>query len=265
MNVSLIITTYNWPAALQAVLQSVKQQVSTPFEVLVADDGSTEETARLVKEIAKDFPCPLIHVWQEDQGFQAARIRNKAAARAAGDYLIYIDGDTLIRPDFIQNHCRLANPRFFAAGNRVLLSQVFTDQVLSDQLNVAEWAPGQFDKSQINRPWALHNLPLGPLRRLKKHQWKGAKTCNLGVWRNDLVRVNGFDEAFEGWGYEDSEFAVRLINQNIHHLDCRFAATVLHLWHTENNRSQEKENLKRLHQAIEQKKRAAKKGIDQYL
>ncbi len=265
MNTSLIITTYNWPQALAAVLTSVRHQNQRPLEVLVADDGSSNDTKQLIAEFAKSFPCPLHHIWQEDDGFRAAAIRNKAAAKAKGEFIIFIDGDTLIRPDFIKKHQHLAMKGYFSAGNRVLLTKDFTQQVLSENLSVGQWQPGAFNKHQINRPWALNTLPLGPLRLLKKNQWKGVKTCNLGVWKIDLVAVNGFDESFTGWGYEDSELAIRLLNKGIKHLDCRFAATVMHLWHKENDRSREQENLRMLNAAISSHKTEAIVGINQYL
>ncbi|WP_419833212.1 glycosyltransferase family 2 protein [Endozoicomonas atrinae] len=265
MNTSLIITTYNWPEALAAVLDSVRHQVQLPLEVLIADDGSSSDTKLLIEEFAECFPCSLHHIWQEDDGFRAAAIRNKAAAKAKGELIIFIDGDTLIRPDFIKNHQRLAKQGYFSAGNRVLLTREFTQQVLSKNLPVAQWQPGLFNKHQVNRPWALNTLLLGPLRLLKMNQWKGVKTCNLGIWKADLIAVNGFDESFVGWGYEDSELAIRLLNRGIKHLDCRFAATVMHLWHKENDRTREKENLEMLNIAIISKKAEAISGIKQYL
>ncbi len=265
MNTSLIITTYNWPQALAAVLASVRHQKQLPLEILIADDGSSSDTRRKIAEFSESFPCPLHHVWQEDNGFRAAAIRNKAAAEAKGDFLVFIDGDSLIRPDFIKNHQRLATQGYFSAGNRVLLTRNFTQQVLSENLSVEQWRPGEFHKQQINRPWSLKALPLGPLRLLNRNQWKGVKTCNLGIWKADLVAVNGFDESFVGWGYEDSELAIRLLNKGVKHLDCRFAATVMHLWHEENDRTYEKENLEMLNTAILGNKTEAITGIKQYL
>lgn len=265
MKISLVITTYNWPLALAAVLDSVRLQTLLPFEILIADDGSSDETRQLIQTNAEGFPCPIQHIWQEDDGFQAAAIRNKAASRAEGEYILFIDGDTLIRPDFVKNHHRLARQGFFSAGNRVLLSKDFSQQVLSKGLPVAQWQPHRFSSQQVNRAWALHTLPLGPLRLLKKSQWKGVKTCNLGIWKADLIAVNGFDESFVGWGYEDSELAIRLLNQGFKHLDCRFAATVMHLWHQENDRSREEENLEILKTAMSTHKTRAITGIDQYL
>ena len=264
-SVSLIITTYNWPEALSAVLDSVKHQKQLPNEVLIADDGSSDDTRQMIEQVALSFPCPLHHVWQEDKGFRAAAIRNKAAAQSQGDFIVFVDGDTLLPPGFIANHQRLARQRYFSAGNRVLLSRDFTSEVLSEHIPVYQWSSNQFQKHQINRPWALRHFPLGPLRLLKANKWKGVKTCNLGLWKQDLIAVNGFDETFIGWGYEDSELAIRLLNQGVKHLDCRFAATVIHLWHKENDRTHEQENLKRLEAAINAHKEEAVLGLSQYL
>ncbi len=263
--VSLIITTYNWPQALDAVLRSVAGQRSLPDEVLIADDGSTEETARVIALWQSKNRFPLQHIWQEDNGFQAARIRNKAAAAASGDYLIFLDGDCLLRPDFIARHRSLAEPGYFVAGNRVLLSERFTPELLQQQLPVERWSGRQFGKAQINRTWPLHYLPLGPLRKRAPRKWKGVKTCNLGLWKKDLIAVNGLDEAFVGWGYEDSDLAIRLLRHGLKHLNGRHATTVLHLWHREHDRAQERENWEKLQQVIHSDKRRAAKGIDQYL
>jgi GT2 family glycosyltransferase len=90
------------------------------------------------------------------------------------------------------------------------------------------------------------------------------RTCNLGVWRADLTRVNGFDEVFEGWGYEDSDLAVRLINSGVRRKEGAYATGVLHLWHRENDRRAEGENWERLQRRIRERATRAERGLDQY-
>lgn len=263
--ISLIITTYNWPEALDAVLRSVSNQRLLPAEVVIADDGSRSETRDLISKWQHKAPFAIKHIWQEDDGFQAARIRNKAAAAASGDYLIFLDGDCLLRPDFIKRHQKLATPGYFVAGNRALLTESFTTELLSEQIEAECWPANRFNEDQINRTWPLRYIPLGPLRKRNSQKWQGVKTCNLGVWKTDLIKTNGLDEAFIGWGYEDSDLVIRLLRNDVHRLNGRLATTVLHLWHKEHDRSQEQENWQRLQDVINSDKKKAVQGIDQYL
>lgn len=262
--VSLIISTYNWPDALNLVLKSVANQSTYPAEVIIADDGSRQDTTDLVQQQMKNFPCPLIHVWQEDDGFQLARIRNKAAIKASGNYLIYLDGDCILKPDFIKNHIKLAKIGHFVAGNRILMSEPYSRQVLADQTDISRTPPASFSKDQVNRPWALNTLALGPLRDLRSTNWKLLKGCNFALWKDDFLAINGVDEAFVGWGYEDSEMTIRLLRRGIKLRSGRLATTVLHIWHREQDRSAETENWQRLQDVLNGNKSIAEKGVNQY-
>lgn len=265
---SLIITTYNWPQALNLVLDSVADQYWLPNEVIVADDGSEEKTKQLIELRQKDFPCPLKHVWQEDKGFRAARIRNKAAAAAVGEYLIFIDGDCLLPRHFIENHQQIAKGGYFVAGNRVLLSKAFTHKLFERPFSLWKesfWQSMQhFICRDMNKWTALFSVPLGPLRKWQPKRWQGVKTCNLGVFKQDLVHINGFDESFQGWGYEDSDLAIRLIKSGVYRLDGRLACNVFHCWHAENPRDSAQQNWERLLKRKAGKNFFASTGISQY-
>jgi glycosyltransferase involved in cell wall biosynthesis len=268
MSISVVVTTYNRPDALRAVLAGLAAQASRAFEVLVADDGSGDETRDLVASFAAAAPIPVRHVWQEDRGFRAGAARNRAAAAAYGDYVVFLDGDCIPRPDFVDRHLALQERGWMVAGNRVLLSEAFTQQALAQQLPLHDWNDEQWKaahrRGEINRTLPLAQLPLGPLRKLAARRWQRVRTCNLGVWRRDLRRVNGFDEAFEGWGYEDSDLAVRLINAGVRRKEGAYATGVLHLWHRENDRAAEGENWERLQQRIRSRALRAERGLDQY-
>lgn len=259
--VSLVITTYNWPRALGAVLRSVRRQTVPPAEVLIADDGSGPETAELISRMQREFPCPLIHVWHPDEGYQVARIRNRAAAKASAGYLVFIDGDCLLRPDFIAGHMALRRPGHFVAGNRVLLSPEYTGEVLSRELDITTLSPFQFSRKRLNRRWSLARLPMGWLRHAMPWRWKGVMTCNLSLYRSDFVTVNGFEETFTGWGYEDSDLAVRLHHHGVRRISGRFAVTVLHLWHRTNRSSLEESNWARLQETIASDRVRAQRGM----
>jgi glycosyltransferase involved in cell wall biosynthesis len=266
--VSLIVTTYNRPDALAAVLAGVLAQNDRGFEVLVADDGSRDDTRALVERTALDAPVPVAHVWQEDRGFRAGAARNRAAARASGRYIVFLDGDCVPRPDFVAQHRRLAERGWMVAGNRVLLAESFTREILAGSVPIHFWSLAQWRaehaRGAINRTLPLRTLPLGPLRKLLGKRWQRVRTCNLGVWAADFSAVNGFDEAFEGWGFEDSDLAVRLLNLGVRRKNGAFATGVLHLWHRENDRAREGENWQRLQQRIASGETRAARGRDQY-
>lgn len=267
--ISVIVTTYNWPAALALVLQGLARQSLTNFEVIVADDGSTDSTSQLITQLRPELPYSLQHVWQPDAGFRAAMIRNKAVAQAKGEYLVFLDGDCLPRRTFLANHFKLAETGWLVAGNRLLLNQDFTAQVVSQQLPVDQWPLYAWLKHRwlrdCNRLLPLLSLPLGPLRKLKATNWHGVKTCNLGLWRHDFISVNGFDEAYQGWGYEDSDLVIRLLRLGIRRKQGQFAVPVIHLWHPENDRAQHAANLARLQQTTAAKSLTVIQGISQYL
>lgn len=266
--ISVVVTTYNRPDALRAVLAGLAAQTERSFEVLVADDGSRDDTRALVHDAARTAPVAVHHVWQEDRGFRAGAARNRATAQANGDYVIYLDGDCVPRPTFIARHRQLAERGWMVAGNRVLLTEAFTHTVLQQQAPIHAWSDAQWraahQRGDINRTLPLAHLPLGPLRKLAARRWQRVRTCNLGAWRADLMTVNGFDEVFEGWGYEDSDLAVRLINAGVRRKEGAYATGVLHLWHRENDRRSEGDNWNRLQVRIRDRAVLADRGIDQY-
>ncbi len=126
MTISLIVTTYNRPDALRLVLDSISRQSRLPDEVVVADDGSGDETRRLLENTAAGFPVPLRHVWQEDKGFRAGTARNKAIAAASGEYIVQIDGDMVLHPCFVADHAAVARRGAFVLGSRVRLNEEWT-------------------------------------------------------------------------------------------------------------------------------------------
>lgn len=270
MLISVIVTTYNWKEALAACLASLFAQTDTDFEIIIADDGSRSDTGELIKLMQLQSPVPLKHCYHEDQGFRAGTIRNKAVAASAGDYLLFLDGDCVVFPHFIQRHRQLAQQGYFVPGNRILLNQIFTQTVLQTQLPLYKQSVLTFIKwrlqGKINRLLPLLYLPLESLRLLRPDYWQQAMTCNLAIWREDFVAVNGFDQVFEGWGYEDSDLVIRLLHHGIKRKEGRFAVPVLHLWHKQNDRSEQQQNYQRLMERLAQADFVrAEKGVSQYL
>ena len=269
MRTAVIVTTYNRPDALAVALDGYAAQDTRQFELIIADDGSTGDTREVIERYVRRAPFALRHVWQEDLGFRPAAVRNRALAATDAHYIVFSDGDCVPPPIFVSRHRRLAEPGYFLSGNRVLLSEAFTAQVLRQRMQIQEWNNwqwlGAWLKGDINRLLPLLSLPDGAFRKRSPHKWEGVKTCNLSAWRVDLMRVNGLDEAYSGWGLEDSDLVIRLLHAGVKHKSARFAAPVFHLWHRENDRSRFAENQRLLDEILASQRSAASVGVNQYL
>jgi GT2 family glycosyltransferase len=261
--VSLIVTTYNRVDALDAVLRSIVRQSVLPDEVIVADDGSTSSTKELIEKMSVGFPVPLYHCWQEDTGFRVSAIRNKAIAKAVSDYIVMADGDMVMHRHFIRDHIRSATLGQFVQGRRTLLSKELTQQMLSGN----DVPITCLSKGITNRFNACSCKTLSPVvsAMFSKQKYMSIRACNMACWRSDIVAVNGFNEAFEGWGREDSEFAVRLLNYGIRRKDLRLGGVAYHLYHHEAPRTMLEQNDLLLHNTITQNLKYCSLGIDQYL
>ena len=268
MKAAVIVTTYNRPDALAAALEGYAAQRDSAFELLIADDGSTDDTRRIVEQYSRRSAFPVRHVWQEDRGFRAGAARNRALAQTAAEYVIFSDGDCVPPPFFVQRHLSLAQPGRFLAGNRILLTADFTREVLARHLPIHRWSAAQWlaawVRRDVNRALPLVRLPDGAWRTRGSSHWQGVKTCNFSAWRADLQRVNGFDERYSGWGLEDSDLVIRLLHAGVLHKSARFAAPVFHLWHSENDRTQLAENQRRLDEIIASNRMTAAVGLDRY-
>lgn len=266
--VSVIVTTYQRPRALEQVLASLAAQEVSPAEIIVADDGSGPETATLVNSWRERMMPPLLHVWQENIGFRAARARNRAVAASCGDYLVFLDGDCLVFPDFIRRHLALAEAGQMVMGSRILCAPALTERIESGTAMPLAWGwmgwLGARWRGEVNRIFPLLRLPGQTWRKHRPLRWQGVRTFNLAIWRSDFERVNGFDESFQGWGHEDADLAVRLIHGGVRRKDGQFALPVLHLWHRESDRSQAHENMRRLRARIDTGQVRAHQGLDQY-
>lgn len=264
--ISIIVSTYNWPEALDLVLIALNSQTYHNFEVLVADDGSTDSTQQLVEMHQAIYRQPLHHIWHEDLGFRLSAIRNRAIKQAQGEYLIFLDGDCIPRNNFVEAHATLAEATKFVTGNRVLLSKPFTQTVLSNKIPVhhnslLKWIKHRWS-GEINRLLPLLTLSLKWWRDHNSTQWRRAIGCNIAVWKRHLLLVNGFDEDFVGWGYEDSDLVIRLINSEIYRKEGRYATGVIHLWHPEKKKNGENSNLTQLNETQSSHKTVAQHGIE---
>jgi glycosyltransferase involved in cell wall biosynthesis len=263
--ISVIVITYNREDALDAVLRSLARQTDRDFEVVVADDGSGPATTELLERWKSKIAQRIDRVWHEDRGFRAAEIRNRAILASRGTYCIFLDGDCIVRPDFVATHRRLAEAGCFVTGNRILLSPELTARILREGLMPESWSFGRWLaqrlRGRVNRLSALLHVPLGPLRRLRRHAWRGARSCNLAVWRSDLDRVDGFDADYSGWGKEDSDVIVRLLHAGVRRKDGVFATGVLHLWHPKADRARLTENERKLSDSLAGDRIRAQRGL----
>lgn len=238
MKVALLITTYNRPDALSAVLESVTLQTRTPDEVIVCDDGSTAATRSLITSWTAKLP--VRYAWVSDRQFRASMTRNLGILKSQSELLIFVDGDCLLPPSFIEAQIRLARPGYVVAGGRCLLTSKQTKSILVSREPLGN----------VFRGWKFTRCPLGPLRNLRAKDWRTVRTCNLSVYRDDVIRIAGFDERYIGWGLEDSDFVVRLIHSGIKIRSGRLGVCVAHLHHEENSRDQLSANTTKFEETV---------------
>ena len=255
MKISVIVATYNRVDALKLVLQSLETQEDSHFEVVIADDGSREDTKEFITSYASKSKLAIEHVWHEDQGFRLALIRNLASARATGEYLIFLDGDCIVQPDFVARHRELAQKGFLITGSRVLLNEKLTQELLT----AAHWDFPLFSSKLleyrlhggINKYWPLKiKLGDGAWRVYKKFVWRRIKGCNLACWKADADAIHGFDETMTGWGHEDADFVFRMQRQHIKRKSGSWSTEVLHLFHQMSDQSNAAENARRVREKI---------------
>lgn len=262
--ISLIISTYNWPEALELCLQSVKRQTTLPDQVVIADDGSREETRKVVERFQKELPVPLVHVWHEDNGFRLTVIRNKAFAQCTCDYIVQVDGDLILHKEFINDHKTFAQKGSYVSGSRVKLTKEYSEQLQKKEKpieQVSVWRKGT--KNFLN---GLHLPCLSSLFEYhNKKKLYYVRGCNMAFWKEDLLRVNGYNEDIVGWGREDNEIACRLENLGKQRRILKFAGIVFHQFHEERSRERLDENDDLLHKTIESKTIYCPNGMDKYI
>ncbi len=232
LTIAVLISTYNWPEALELVLLSLLKQTRLPDEILIADDGSGANTKALIGHYRSLFPIPIKHAYQEDKGFRKCLILNKAVKLTEAAYIIEIDGDIIVNPNFIADHTRAASKGYFVQGSRAMLTEAKTIEIFKTrQINFHSLSNGLYSRFNAVRI-PLLSVFFNPDPR---SSWN-VKGCNLAFWRDDYIRVNGYYNDFEGWGWEDYEFAARLINAGILKKRLKMAAISYHIFHQQHDR-----------------------------
>lgn len=235
IDISVIISTYNMPEWLQKVLWSYQFQTYKNFEVIIADDGSTEETKALVADIALKVDYPIKHVWHPDNGFQKTIILNKATLAAKGAYLVYTDGDCIARNDFLEVHHKKREVGYFLSGGYFKLPMAISEMITKDDIK---------NQTCFDINW-LKNKGLKSSFKNNKITSKGIKELvfnnftpttatwnghNASGWKIDIIKANGYDERMQ-YGGEDRELGERLFNAGIKAKQIRYSAICLHLDH----------------------------------
>ena len=261
MNISLIITTYNNVNTLRLTLKTALNQTLLPSEIIIADDGSSFETGELVKEMKKGAGMPVYHCWQEDKGFRPARCRNMAMARSMADYCILVDGDIMLDKHFIEDHVHYATPGYFVQGSRVILSESATGKIIHSGDVQVDF----FGENVGNRKNCIRSRFLSKILSFRNSRLGGIKTCNFAFWKNDALKVNGFNEDFVGWGHEDTEFAARLLNVNVRRQNVKFNALAFHLYHPSQSRDYLEQNNDLLSDTLQMKKKWCDNGLDKHI
>lgn len=234
MKVSALITVYNRPEMAIACLQALALNTSRVDEAIVSDDGSDEHCVRKIQSAFGELPFPVRYVRQEHSGYRLAAARNNAIRAARGDYLISLDCDILLLPEAVATHLRCARTGLFLAGNRALLNESNTDLARKGKIS-ARMLEALWDEADKNHLAKIHyrfqrNLFLRRLGLSAPHKPK-ILGCHFSLFRADAERVNGFDEKFTGWGFEDDDFARRLYKAGLRGRSVILAARALHLWH----------------------------------
>lgn len=261
--ISVLLATYNWPQALSLCLHSLNEQTDCHFEVIIADDGSKQDTTDFINQFKSVAKFPLHHVWQEDSGFRKAKILNSSICKAMGKYLVFLDGDCLVQPDFIAQHRSLARPGFLVTGSRVLLNNEHTQKLLTDQTmsglcqlscsfkRIYWHLPFFRFTSTVNKllPFFI-KFPFNRYRIYSRFVWRRIKGCNMACWKSDALTIGGFDESMTGWGHEDADFVFRLQDSGVGRMSGAWATEVLHLDHPVSDRTKAEENARVVREKI---------------
>ena len=260
MKSSLIICTFNWPDALNLVLKSVYIQSELPDEIIIADDGSDESTKKVIESFSQTSSIPVIHSWQKDLGCRIPHSRNRAIARTSFEYIIVVDGDTILHKDFIKNHKRYAKHGVYIQGSRVLLQPEFTYMLFKEN----SFIKPSFFLNQAKNKLNMIYFPFLSflLSFFKSKNLNRIRGCNFSIYKKDIIRVNGFNEEIITWGREDSEFVQRLFNSGVCKQHLKFSGIQYHLFHKEGVHNIENNNI--LKEAIDNNLIRCRIGIDRY-
>ncbi|MEM5564254.1 glycosyltransferase family 2 protein [Psychroserpens sp. AS72] len=235
IDASVIISTYNQPEWLSLVLYSYSIQTTSNFEIIVADDGSDEQTKQLIEAFSTQTELKVIHVWQEDNGFQKTKILNKAIVASNSDYLIFTDGDCIARRDFVETHLSFRRKKCALSGGYFKLDESVSNAITEEVISLQNC----FNKDWLIAQGQTKSFKFNKLTKSKsKAQFLNTLTptkatfdgMNVSCYKADILAVNGFDERMQ-YGAEDREVGERMMNNGIKFLQVRYSAICVHLYH----------------------------------
>jgi glycosyltransferase involved in cell wall biosynthesis len=257
--VSLVISTFNQPAALAKSLAGVRLQTRQADEILISDDGSDDTTRKIVNQFASDSRVPVKHIWHEHDGFRKTVILNKTVAAATGTYLIFTDADCVPHPKFVADHAALAEKGYWVQGRRCFVKEEFVAEFDANKIPAWSWMlTGKIAGATKGVRWPI------PIIRRDTRQ-RGIIGCNMAFWRDDLVAVNGFDEDYAGWGVgEDSDIGTRLYHLGRRRMFVYGRAITFHLNHPQLSRGHHAASLARLAETIATRKIACEHGLNRH-
>lgn len=238
VSASLFVSTYEMPRHLELVLAGLERQSRRDFEILLCDDGSGETTRRIIDAFQARVDLPLLHFWQENQGFRKCRILNRALREARGGTMVFLDGDCIPHRDFIRDHLENQEKGRYLAGRRVELGPKISDWLTPDRVRSGFFdSPGPrmlrsvMEKDSEHFQRTIRVSAPGLRRLLGMERIDDLKGCNYSVSRGDLEAINGFDEEYEGYGREDTDVELRLQNLGLRIKSLKGLALQFHVWH----------------------------------
>ena len=233
MKTSIAICFYERVDFLERCLDSLKSDANDIHEVVIADDGSSEEVVVQVKELAKHYPFPVVHVWHPRQGPRRSATRNDGIRASSGEYIIFLDADFAVLPGTVRSHIEAAKHGNFAAGRCKYTSEEQCQKILTEGASApllesiySELADDPIEKEHrrfMRYTW-LYRFGLCSARRIT---FGG----HFSAFKKDIEAVNGYDENYVGWGGEDIDFALRMVLSGCRGTSVIKSARILHMWH----------------------------------
>lgn len=255
MNIDVIISTYNNSKAIIQILARLSTGSILPNSVAIADDGSNKSSTDQIKSFIEAIDLKNHYHWQEDLGFRKSKILNEAIKDSEAEYIVFLDGDCLPHEHFVKDHIAMAERGYFVQGRRCFIDEDCVPQLLNAKTSLSKL----IFSGKVSGLLKSARFPL-PIIKLNTSMY-GLLGCNLGIWRDDLITVNGFDEDYEGWGREDSDLGARLYNYGLKRKMVYGRAVVYHLNHPENSRDKLNTNDQRLEDTLKSKRTRCSNGI----
>ena len=273
MKVSVIVAVYKDVRALELILESLERQSYKEFEVIVAEDGESQEMHSCVERARKKYSFPIKHTTQEDKGVRKARSQNNAVLASSGEYLIFIDGDCILYSTFIEGHVALALEGCVLSGRRIDLPARLSQKIRKGEVSpsdiesryLTKYLPLLFDKS-VKYEQGIYIDPKGWFYKnfiAKKKRATAILGCNFSAWKRDIVALNGFDESYgESAVSDDMDWDWRFRAYGLEIRSCKNAANMMHLHHKAHNRGDASHQVAKMLENKKHNKYICEKGLN---